>query len=96
MYRLMAAESILGPLPFPWRMRYANDEEGIRELRFVNDTTGEDVLEDPRLGPWPRGWVAGENGYINRRTREWIRGDPRMLPEVLEARGVKLTKFRLV
>jgi hypothetical protein len=65
------------------------------------------INEDPRLGSLPPGWGGIErrrnpnDPYIfdrfkNNVTGDVINSDPRMLPDILRARGVKLNSFLLV
>ena len=67
----------------------------------------QDTIHDPRLGPLPEGWrwietVRTNNDpfifetFENSVTGEKMNSDPRMLPDALRARGVKLDWFELV
>ena len=101
----MQAESLLGPLPHPWKCvnRY---NEALREYFtcFFNKETNQYQLDDPRLGPLPDGWrvknhseEASWNCYVNENTGEDAgEFDPRLTPEALKQRGVNLQKFRLI
>lgn len=76
-----------------------------------NTATGESTCEDPRLEPdpvWERIDLedlgrerSGDDPGIfdffrHRETGEIRNSDPRLLPEALEKRGVKLEKFKLI
>ncbi|KAL8656073.1 MAG: hypothetical protein Q9226_002793, partial [Calogaya cf. arnoldii] len=104
LHGMMEGQALLGPLSSKWKpvLIYA---EGIDEHRFgfVNRETGEQKLEDLRLGQLPSGWRLndpdskpdGRNWFINDETGEqfpWS-SDPRMTPEALKARGVSLQDF---
>ena len=75
---------------------------------FYNPTTDELTREDPRLEPHPD-WERVEQTmpleqddpevcdfFRNKRTGEVMDSDPRISPEALEARGVKLRTFAIV
>lgn len=110
MHGLMDGESLLGPLPAPWQIRmpdwtWGNHHEP--EPCYWNEDTKKLSREDPRLGDLPEEWerINVEKKYgdpllfaphKNRVTGEVINSDPRLLPEALAARGVKLRTFRLV
>jgi hypothetical protein len=106
---LMNAEALLGPLPSPWTVLRNMDSRGISRVGFFNPETKEkaSIEDDPRLGEMPPEWERLEvipslddPYYIqrcrNKITGEEINSDPRLLPEALEKRGVKLQTFRLV
>jgi hypothetical protein len=76
---------------------------------LLNAETKEKVSieDDPRLGEMPAEWErlevipSPDDPYYvqrcrNKITGEEINSDPRLLPEELEKRGVKLQTFRLV
>jgi hypothetical protein len=95
-------EALLGPIPSPWRMICVD-----RVLEYFHTETGEQTVEDPRLEPIPEPWVRipfkrerhdprfCEN-FKNTITGEVLNSDPRLLPDALRARGVKLQTFQLV
>jgi len=80
------------------------------KAKFLNTDTGVEQNEDPRLdddddlGEWKRvdnHELEADNPMVydcfkNMRTGEVMNSDPRMLPDALRARGVKLTEFTLV
>jgi hypothetical protein len=100
----MDAETFLGSLG-SWEVRI-----GFRDKVqpcFINTKNGAVTTDDPRLGPLPPEWepidgpetVVDETHFAwfkNKATEEEMDSDPRMLPEALEKRGVKLETFRLV
>ncbi|KAI6085936.1 heterokaryon incompatibility protein-domain-containing protein [Hypoxylon rubiginosum] len=103
----MHAELLLGPLPSTFSTGYALDKLGYTIDWFKNNITGERQRDDPRLGPDPKGWerLPQERTqddpltfvrFRNTETSEVVNWDPRLTPEALTARGVKLEKFRLV
>ena len=100
----MDGAACLGPLPITWQLVLRHFEEHLRDYRaFLNHQTGEFQIEDPRLGPLPVGWYISDherkdcyNIYANDETGERTDFDPRMTPEALTARGVKIREFRLV
>lgn len=92
-----------------WSARVFNDSTGLFTiLRFYNSETKITQDEDPRLGPLPEEWAAmgrkertSEDPRIfayfkNKQTGEIVNSDPRMEPEALRNKGVKLKTFALV
>jgi hypothetical protein len=77
-------------------------------LHFYNSETKITCDEDPRLGPLPEEWEAVDRGertsedprifrcFRNKQTGEVVNSNPRMEPEALRHRGVKLWEFTLV
>ncbi|KAK1756483.1 heterokaryon incompatibility protein-domain-containing protein [Echria macrotheca] len=104
-YGLEDAIGLLGPLPEPWEGNLEERVGGRRRLVFHNKRTDEYSYEDPRLGDlgdWE--WIDRQpeiddpavfEYFRNKKTGETMNSDPRMLPEVLKARGVQLTTFVL-
>ncbi|OAA55793.1 Heterokaryon incompatibility [Niveomyces insectorum RCEF 264] len=102
------AEALLGPLATPWRVECAYNAGGQWSPSFVNDATGQTTDIDPRFGPLPPDWEclaevprAADDPPVNARFRNKDTGmlanaDPRLQPEVLEARGVDLQEIKLV
>ena len=97
---------ILGPLPSNWRAIIRGDAVGRPLHRYLNQRTFEETSEDPRLGPLPPGWerLAYERSlddpaifelFSSSVTGETINSDPRLSPEALQLRGVKLETFQL-
>ena len=100
----MNCEALLGPLPKPWIAKRDLGSFGEFQSRFYNSDTLEVVgLEaDPRLGPVSDDWENLENDdphriqkWKNKATGETINSDPRLLPQALIERGVKLQTFTL-
>lgn len=105
-YGLGNAAKLLGPLPEPWRVT----KKGISPSRFLHYfydlRTGETTREDPRLEPlhnWSR--VDREpdgddpidfDFFEHKETGIVVNYDPRLEPEMLEKRGVRLERFVLV
>lgn len=100
-------ESLLGPIPAPWRLQMIQDNIGFRTPQFVNTETEARTTDDPRLGSVPRDWEELEavrlpedpavfKRFRNKTSGEVIDSDPRMFPEALKQRGVKLETFTLV
>ena len=100
------AVGVLGPLPTNWRAIIKGDAVGRPLHRYLNLRTFEQTAEDPRLSPLPPEWerVAYERSsfdpaifevFSNSVTGETITSDPRLSPEVLQLRGVKLETFHL-
>ena len=105
----MNGEALLGPLPPPWTVLRNIDSRGVCRVGFLNTETEEKISieDDPRLGEMPPEWErlevvpSPDDPYYvqrcrNKITGEEINSDPRLLPEELEKRGVKLQTFRLV
>jgi len=108
-YGLMCGESLLGPLPFPWKRRREGSSVPFKPDIGVywNSEANELTSDDPRLPPLPSEWekVERERGkddpiiftlHRNKLTGELINSDPRMLPDALRERGVELEEFRLI
>lgn len=100
------AEGLLGPLPdeFVMQMHRPN---GVYQPSFLNTKEEKVCEEDPRLGEMPRSWekidfTPSQDDpiyavkYRNKDTDEVLNSDPRLLPDMLRARGVNLQTFRLV
>ncbi|KAK4693443.1 hypothetical protein P7C71_g3957, partial [Lecanoromycetidae sp. Uapishka_2] len=104
-YGVSQGAALLGPLSGGWQavLRYDQEAEGYYRA-FINDDTGAVQMEDPRIGPLPDGWRVASHTYqdaydlyaTDSTGEEPTRFDPRMSPEALRERGVKLEEFRLV
>ncbi|CAM1510676.1 Fc.00g010110.m01.CDS01 [Cosmosporella sp. VM-42] len=106
LHGFMDGEGILGPLPRPWKaVLYSSVNNS--DTRYRDCTTGKEVLEDPRLGNLPPGWVRikrkselGEgfihDDFLNTVTGDMMNSDPRLLPEGLKFCGRAPNVFRLV
>lgn len=103
----MDGESLLGPLPPSWEIHSVHNPGGQSEPRYWNVEKKTESRLDPRLGPLPDNWESIDQAktvddplhfapHRNRVTGEVINSDPRLLPEALIARGVKLQNFILV
>ena len=103
---IMDAEALLGLLPKPWIVEFYRDNLGYARLHFRNTETKDLTVEDPRLGPLTPEWERFDQGrmpddprwfayFKNKATGEVMNSDPRMLPEELKKRGVKLETFVL-
>lgn len=112
-YDLQDSQSILGPLPSPWRVQIFDhfDQEFRWYPKFFNPESKVLTSEDPRLEPlteWERipledlgRDLTSEDPLIcdffrNKKDGRIVNSDPRLMPEALEARGVKLETFTLV
>jgi hypothetical protein len=107
-YGVQDGNMLLGPLPQPWIGMAAWSEGGRRVLRFLNTDTQKASVEDPRLSSddldgWERTskLVDGDDPtnydfFRHKETGELINYDPRLEPEKLEKKGVKLEWFSLV
>ena len=99
--------ALLGPLPTGWAVNIEGDRAGRPLHRYLNLQNGQLGAEDPRLAPLPSEWerVAYERTsdhpayfemFRNSTTGETMNSDPRLLPNALEALGIKLKTFGLV
>ncbi|KAK4162996.1 heterokaryon incompatibility protein-domain-containing protein [Cladorrhinum sp. PSN259] len=104
-YGLHLAIPLLGPFPEPWTVIRKFGFEG--GYRFYNKDTKAFSDDDPRLPPLEGNWEHAHRKstdedpqffqcFRNKITGEEIVWDPRMVPEALKARGVKLEEFTLV
>lgn len=104
---MMDGEKFLGRLVKPWRLQLNFGSTGLALPCFYNDDTKTITGDDPRLPPLPRSWeltgrTHGQGDtesfreFRNTETGEVINYDPRMSPEALRERGVKLQTFVLV
>jgi hypothetical protein len=100
----MDGRALLGPLPTYSKSAKSYHEEFSCNPAFVNHEIGRVKIEDPSLSPLPGEWrVASHdaqsawNWHVNDDTKEGydIVEDPRIRPEALKCRGVKLKEFRL-
>lgn len=107
MHGLSDAVGILGPLPDHWGTIIKGDALGRPTQRFVHLGDNEETLNDPRLEPLPSNWERATyerfaddpaifERFKNLETGELVNYDPRLSPEVLEARGVELQSFKLI
>lgn len=103
---LSDAVGILGPLPDHWETIIKGDALGRQTQLFVHLRDHEETLNDPRLEPLPWNWERATyerladdpaifERFRNLETGELVNYDPRLFPELLEARGVELQSFRL-
>jgi hypothetical protein len=104
---LSDSSCLLGPLPKPWRVDVGWDSSALPVYNFVNSSTNERTIEDPRLGPLPAEWKRLQSERVrddpvafqkfkNINTDEVMDSDPRLLPEALEPRGIPLITFPLL
>ncbi|KAF2840182.1 hypothetical protein M501DRAFT_1023505 [Patellaria atrata CBS 101060] len=103
---LKDAFSILGPLPQPWEVQMFRDYGNRYKYRFHNKETHKVTDDDPRLGiikDWERFDHKPDaddpqvyDYFRHKETGETMNSDPRMLPDALKARNVKLESFTLV
>jgi len=103
---IMSGEALLGPYSDEWERIFKFDESvGHHRYGFLNRRTGLYAPEDPRLGDLPEGWKRESHSqekiwstFSNQTSGETLSGgwDPRLAPEILRARGVKLTSFPLI
>ncbi|KAF4996562.1 hypothetical protein FGRMN_4446 [Fusarium graminum] len=105
-YGLSDAVCFLGPLPNNWKTIIRGDALGRPFQLFMNTMTGEETIEDPRIS-LPPNWERAPyerlpddpalfQKFRNVETGSIINHDPRLMPEALQARGVKLQVFTLV
>jgi hypothetical protein len=102
---LMDGEALLGAIPSPWKLEIVKIP-GPGWSNYFAKSPGVKTLDDPRLPPLPSEWeevgrdihdhTTSKALFRNIVTGETMDSDPRILPEALEARGVKLKRFRLV
>ncbi|PMD34449.1 HET-domain-containing protein [Hyaloscypha variabilis F] len=107
---LSDAEALLGPLPKDWEIEiHVDSANGVGWPIFVRKPTDTRTWQDPRLPRLPPGWEgiphpelsSGTTGPLFNRfkstiTNETTEFDPRLSPEALEERGVKLQRFQLI
>lgn len=105
---LMEGEALLGPLPQEWEViREQIGHDGKIRPIFVNIRTGTKHSDDPRMeimsSEWE--WIGSTSftwtyrtlhRYRNNETGQTVLGDPRLLPEALEARGVMLQTIAML
>jgi hypothetical protein len=105
-YGLHDGRSILGPLPRPWVVQVSPGYGSRHVYQFYNSETRELTQEDPRLGEledWERIDHTPEaddpevfDYFRHKKSGEAMNSDPRLLPEALRKRGVRLINFALV
>ena len=110
LHGIMNGELILGPLPYPWEVQLRLSRmSGSWEPIYWNSETQTTSQKDPRLGNDSEGsdWesISVEKTsddpqlffpHRNKVTGEVINSDPRLLPQALLDRGVRLEQFTLV
>lgn len=98
---------ILGPIPHPWRPIVKGDSWGRPMSCFLNCRTGEETMEDPRLGSLPRGWQRADyersggdpdmiQKFQNVHTGQVVNYDPRLSPDLLKEKFGGLGVLKLV
>lgn len=108
-YGLMNAEALLGYLSRPWTLRHVQNEfDGYRHPEYVNSITSEVTTDDPRLSALPDDWesIVHEStpcdpprkyGSRIKLQRELLPNyDPRLTPQMLQERAVRLTKIKII
>ncbi|KXH67892.1 heterokaryon incompatibility protein [Colletotrichum salicis] len=104
-YGLSDANALLGPLPDSWNVQAFPGFGRRLDFRFLNQATGELVLDDPRLPTlcgWERIYHEPEADdpeiyafFRNTVSSSEITSDPRMAPAALMDRGVNLRYFAI-
>lgn len=102
---VMYGAALLGPLPEDYQLiwRYNERSQNVY-VNFLGLKSGKFYAEDPRLGELSRGWTRKEHledgffsWFVNGETGEDMGSfDPRLTPEALRARGVKLEEFKRI
>lgn len=102
MSSLMWSEAAWGPLPEGWKAKKLSDDLGYE----FTDPDGRTTDRDPRRGPLPPGWHEAIHsdgkpawyklGDEEAKEDSWARTDPRLTPERLRARGVKVETLTLI
>ena len=103
-HQMIAGDTLLGPLPSNWEHFYRYQEQTEKFWDAFLDHERESwQIEDPRLGPLPDAWekVEHPNQHVFDIFRHKFEDyetdrDPRMSPESLRARGVRLEEFNLI
>ncbi|KAI1769417.1 HET-domain-containing protein [Hypoxylon sp. FL1150] len=106
---IMNAETLLGPLPPPWLCQTGRDAAGDFQPYYYHTADGHKSADDPRLEaiPLPPEWepMAWRKTRTDpeacrklrsRETGEVVNADPRMFPEELLRRGVRVERVTLV
>lgn len=89
------SRGILGPLPPSWTATIRGDVAGRPTPRYVNTSTDEEMLEDPRLGPLPQGCVrtsyerSADNPAILERFKNTISGRDDQLRSTVVSSGAE-------
>jgi hypothetical protein len=107
LHGIITDESLIEPLPSQFRIQYVRGKFGVNMPHYLNNSIKELADEDPRLGPISPDWERAPaertsddpsmfTRFKNKVSGEMINSDPRLFPEALEARGVKLETFTLV
>ena len=66
---LQGGEGILGPLPPHWKVIFMMDTLGRLGPKFLNTSTNDKTIPDPRLGPLARAVGRTQSGTHTRRPR---------------------------
>ncbi|KAL6705945.1 hypothetical protein ACN47E_006224 [Coniothyrium glycines] len=111
LHGIMDGEALLGPIPHPWKVAVRRTPNltgsSVLDMRFINVETGEDTRNDPRLEEVPEPWEPIEKQdemrlgvfvqhYRNRMTAKVTNSDPRLFPDALRQRGIRLETICLV
>jgi len=105
-YGLSDSNAFLGPLPEPWKVEIHGYSLSRYSQRFFNPEANIITNEDPRLGElgdWERIERELDDDdpetcayFRHKGTGEIMNSDPRLLPDALKGRGVKLETFALI
>ncbi|KAF6840152.1 ankyrin and het domain protein [Colletotrichum musicola] len=102
MSSLMWSEAAWGPLPEGWKVKMISGDPA--RVYEYTDPDGRTTRQDPRRGPLPPGWDEtthsdGKLAWYKLEDKEtedmWDRTDPRLTPDNLRARGVKVERLIL-
>lgn len=103
----MQGEALLGPLPEHFvavmRRRQRTAASSFYGWEYLNQTTGNFQIEDPRLGALPPGWSIQSHEdeeylqlFLDEESGLETWDDPRLTSEALGKRGIPLQVFELV
>ncbi|EPE03851.1 HET domain-containing protein [Ophiostoma piceae UAMH 11346] len=97
---------LVGSLPEGWTLSFKFRDSGSLKRYYVNASTGQETMDNPRLGPLPAVWsmVARDDEdanpdtitYLNQESGETLIGDPRLSPELLRQRGISVESFAII
>jgi hypothetical protein len=99
----MNGEAVLGSFPTGWKAQANRNKQGSLVQTFTQEgNQTEPTYDDPRLGPLPEGWKLTRADTLHDTTfhdesaqHVHKENDPRLLPQALMDRGVKIETFLL-
>ena len=101
---LVNDEPFLGPLPSPWKVQFRKHNGWLYIREFLDTVSGKISDEDPRMDQLATDWEKVEAAvrssalpqFKNKTTGQIVETDPRLFPDHLKKRGIKVQSVHLI